>query len=172
MPENIILIGYRGTGKTVVAKQLSKKLNLRLISTDNEIIKKTGLTIPEIITKHGWAYFRKTEADVIKQLAKKTNLIIDCGGGIIEREQNISLLRKKGIIFWLRATLSVIIKRIKHDDQRPSLTGIRSFTEEAEEILLRRTPLYKKAADYDIDTDNKTIEEVADEILEIIKNGN
>jgi shikimate kinase len=165
---NIILIGYRGTGKTSVGRVLAKKLNRTLTETDGRIVEKTGMSIPEIVNKHGWEYFRDLESQVVKELKDKENLIVDTGGGIILRDGNISHLKKQGKIFWLKASVPSIIDRIKDDSNRPSLTS-KSFIEEVEDVLAQRLPKYKKAAQYIIETQNKGIEEVADKILSILK---
>ena len=165
---NIVLIGYRGTGKTSVGMVLAKKLNRTLVEVDAEIVKKAGMSIPEIVKKNGWDHFRDLESQAIEELKDKEGLIIDTGGGIILRESNISNLKKNGKIFWLKASVPTIINRIKDDTNRPSLTS-KSFTEEVEDVLKERLPKYKKAAQYIIDTENKGIEEIADEILNIIE---
>ena len=97
-------------------------------------------------------------------------MVVDCGGGIIETEENIKIIKNTGIVIWLQASVNTIKKRLEKDSKniRPSLTGI-SITEEIEDVLLKRLPLYKKAADYVIDTENKTIKEIADEICALLK---
>ncbi len=167
MSENIVLMGYRGSGKTYTARYLAKKLNRRIISTDEEIEKKVG-EIGVFVKKNGWEKFRDIESKVIENI-REYNLIIDCGGGFVERERNVKNLKKNGIIIWLKTSPEQIRKRIKGGKERPSLTGTKSFLEEIEEVLKKRTPLYKKAADYEIDTNNKSVKQVGDEILELIK---
>jgi len=164
---NIILIGYRGTGKTTIAKNLGEKLGLLIINIDEEIKKQIG-SINESVKKHGWKEFRETESRIIQNLDIK-DAIIDCGGGVVESEKNIENLRKIGKIVLLKADSNTIIKRLEGSHERPSISGNKPFTEEVEEVLERRIPLYKKAADFEIDTDNKTIEEVSGEILKLIK---
>ncbi len=167
---NIVLIGYRGSGKTVVAKELGKKLNRNIVNTDNEITKKIG-PIKDYVKKNGWESFREIESKVIKNI-NENNLIIDCGGGVIEKEKNIENLRKNSIIIWLKTDVATIKDRIKKDKNRPSLTGTKSAVDEVKQVLTRRLPLYKKAADYVIDTNNKSVEEICNEILTRVKNEN
>ena len=167
MPENIVLMGYRGSGKTHTARYLAKKLKRRTISTDKEIEKIVG-KIKDFVKNNGWKKFRDVESKVIENI-KGDNLIIDCGGGFVERKKNVENLRKNGIIIWLKTSPGQIRKRIKNSEERPSLTGTKSFLKEIEEVLKKRIPLYKKAADYEIDTDNKSVEQVGNEILKLIK---
>ncbi len=168
MPKNIVLIGYRGAYKSPVGREISKITNYRLISTDEEIVKKVGMPIKEYVEKEGWDEFRKRESEVVNGLENTGNSIIDCGGGVIEKGENIKNLKRNGIIFWLKASTPVIIKRIENNHGRPSLTG-KPVVEEVEEVLSKRIPLYKKAADYEIDTDNKEEKEISNEVLKLIK---
>ena len=168
MPKNIVLMGYRGAGKTHTAAYLAEKLGRKVISTDAEIEKKVG-KIRDFIKSNGWEKFRKAEAEAIKNI-KGDNLVIDSGGGFIERQGNIKKLKEGGIIIWLKASPAQIRKRIGLDDNRPSLTGKKSFLDEIAEVLKKREPLYRMAADYEINTDGKPVEKVGKEILELIKN--
>ena len=170
MSRNIVLIGYRGSGKTSVGKRISELVSKKLIIIDEEIVKKTGMSIPEYVEKNGWDAFRKIESKIISSLRNVKDSIIDCGGGIIENKRNIENLKGNGTIFWLKADTLTIAKRIKDSNKRPPLIEGKSSTEEAEEVLQKRIPLYKKSADFEIGTDNKTVEEVCDKILELINN--
>lgn len=164
---NIVLIGYRGTGKSEIGSILNKRLGMPCVNMDAEIVKKAGMSIPEIVERYDWPKFRDMETDIATDLARKDNLVIDTGGGIIERPQNIVALKGSGRIFWLKASVDTIVSRIGGDTERPSLTAGKSFTEEVEEVLERRTPLYKEASQYEIDTDELTPGQVADEIIAI-----
>lgn len=166
---NIVLIGYRGTGKSVVAEILSEDLKMEHIGMDAEIVKKTGLTIPEIVGKYDWKRFRDLETELATQVSLLDNVIIDTGGGVIERPENIEALKKNGLIIWLKASVDVIVKRIESGNDRPALTEGKSFTDEIEEVLENRLPKYSGAARYEIDTDHITPEQVAEKIIEIWK---
>ena len=164
---NIVFIGYRGAGKSVVSRIIAEKLHLESIGMDARIEEKMGMTIPELVAKHGWNKFRDIESEVVKEIAGKDNRVIDTGGGVILREKNTENLKKNGIIFWLKATKDTIVKRIKDGSERPALSQDKTFLEEVEEILEERTPKYLAAADYIVDTENRGIEAVADEIIDI-----
>jgi len=164
---NIVLIGYRGTGKSVVGELLAQKLNMETISMDAEIVKKAGMSIPEFVEQNGWPKFRDLETEVARELAERDNIIVDCGGGVIERPENIPALSTNGAIFWLQASVDIIVSRIADSTERPSLVEGKTFTEEVAEVLDRRTSLYSEAAQHTINTDDMTPEQVADSILAI-----
>jgi len=162
---NVVLIGYRGTGKSTVGKIVATRLSRTLVSTDSESMKRAGQNIPEIVAQHGWDYFRDLESQVCQELAGRDGLVIDTGGGAILRSQNVETLKRTGILFWLTASVDTITKRIGRDTQRPSLTGTKSFVDEIQDVLRERTPMYEAAADHVIATDGRSIVQIADEIL-------
>ena len=164
---NIVLIGYRGTGKSVVGELLAMQLDMPLMGMDAQIVKKAGMPIPDIVEKSGWPGFRDIESEVARELAGLDNIIIDTGGGIIERPENIEALKINSRIFWLRASVDAIVSRIQEGTQRPALTTGKTFTEEVAEVLERRIPKYKSAAQFEIDTDALTPEQVAERIIQI-----
>ena len=162
---NIVLIGYRGTGKTSVGKKLAGKLDRRFTGTDELIIQNAGMSIPKIVDNYGWDVFRNIESEVVKEVSKKDNWIIDTGGGVVLRRINVKNLKKKGMLILLKADIKTIINRIKHDKERPSLSGRKSFIEEVEEVLKQRSKKYEEAADYTIDTTILTIDQVTYRII-------
>ncbi|MGQ0810631.1 MAG: shikimate kinase [Nitrospiraceae bacterium] len=168
---NIVLIGYRGTGKSTVGKSLAARLDRRLVSTDDQVVTHARLSIPEIVQQFGWEHFRDLESDVCKDIATKDNLIIDTGGGAILRPQNVEWLKQNGILFWLTAEVPTLTTRIGGDFQRPSLTGTKSFLEEIQEVLMQREPAYRAAAHHVIPTDGRPITEVTDDILAKLRAG-
>jgi shikimate kinase len=161
---NIVLVGYRGTGKTAVAKLLAERFGLRVVHLDAEIERKAGKPIPDIVEEVGWPGFRDLEEEIVRRFALQDGLVIDCGGGVIEREANFDVLRGAGPVIWLQASPATIVTRIGGDDQRPSLTGTKSFTDEVVEVLERRTPLYQRIAHLAVDTDTQEAMQVAEEI--------
>ncbi|NWF73699.1 MAG: shikimate kinase [Nitrospirae bacterium] len=165
---NIVLIGYRGTGKSTVGRLLAARLGRELVSTDAEIVKRANRTIPEIVAREGWEYFRNLESDICRELADRDKLVIDTGGGAILRTQNVEALKERGNIFWLTASVETITKRISGGSQRPSLTGTKSFVDEIQEVLRERTPSYQAAADHVIATDDRSINQLVDTILALV----
>lgn len=158
---NIVLIGYRGTGKSEVGQEISQLAGMDYISMDSEIVQRAGKSIPEIVEESGWEHFRDIESELAAELSERDNLIIDTGGGVIERRENIKNLKRNSTVVWLKAEVATIVERISGDTQRPSLTGGKSFTDEVSEVLERRTPLYASASDFEVVTDDKTPLEIA-----------
>ena len=167
---NIVMLGYRGTGKSVISKKLSHKLRRKLYKIDDLISRSLGKSIPEIVEQDGWEFFRKKESDIVAEVssqAKKS--IIDCGGGVVLNDANIDNLKKDGVCIVLTANLETIIKRIKHDQNRPPLEVSVSFEEEQKKILKEREQKYHAAADYICNTSNRRPVETVEEITEFLK---
>jgi shikimate kinase len=165
---NIVLIGYRGTGKSTVGRLLAARLRRELVSTDEEVVKRAQHTIPEIVAQQGWDFFRDLESDICRELASRDQLVIDTGGGAILRAQNVQVLKKDGTLFWLTASVETIAKRIGGDNQRPSLTGTKSFIDEIQDVLRERTPKYRAAADHIIRTDDRSINQLVETLLTLV----
>jgi len=167
---NIVMLGYRGTGKSVISKKLSHKLRRKLYKIDDLISRSCGKSIPEIVEQDGWEFFRKKESDIVAEVssqAKKS--IIDCGGGVVLNDANIDNLKKEGVCIVLTASLETIIKRIKHDQNRPPLEVSVSFEEEQKKILKEREQKYHAAADYICNTSNRRPVETVQEITDFLK---
>ena len=164
------MLGYRGTGKSVISKKLSHKLRRKLYKIDDLISRSCGKSIPEIVDQDGWEFFRKKESEIVAEVssqAKKS--IIDCGGGVVLNDANIDNLKKEGVCIVLTANLETIIKRIKHDQNRPPLEVSVSFEEEQKKILKEREQKYHAAADYICNTSNRRPVETVQEITEFLK---
>ena len=165
---NIVLIGYRGTGKSSVGRRLAARLGRTLVSTDAEIVTRAQRTIPEIVAREGWEYFRDLESSICRELSSRDRLVIDTGGGAILRTENIEALKENGAVFWLTASVETIAKRIGGDNQRPSLTGTQSFIDEIQDVLRERTPKYQAAADHTITTDDRSIDQLVETLLALV----
>ena len=160
---NIILLGFMGTGKSVVGKKLSRILKRELVDTDKLIEKKAGKSIPEIFSEDGEEHFRGLESEVAKEVSKKKNCVIIAGGGIVLREENIRVLKTNGILICLEASPEVIYERVKNDTYRP-LLQVKDPLQKIRNLLEYRKKYYDRA-DYFIDTSELIIDEVVDEIM-------
>jgi len=170
---NVILIGFRGAGKTTVGKALSERLGREFIDCDDWIEKRTGLSIKEIFEKHGESHFRTLESQAIGELSAMDGKVIATGGGAALKYQNMQVFKRNGgKIFFLEVGAETAFARIEGDatsrTRRPALTQQDPFTEVKEQIELRR-PYYLKGADVTIPTDGKTLEETLLEILKHIQ---
>ena len=151
--KNIVLVGFMGTGKTVVGRRLSKLLEREFLESDDMIEKKEGVSIKEIFEKKGEPYFRKLEKDVVREASKKKGVIISLGGGAVIDSENLANLKKNGVLICLQASPEVILKRTKNLKTRPLLNVPDP----------KRAPYYKKV-DHSINTDDLSVEEVAESI--------
>lgn len=165
--KNIVLTGFMGTGKTIVGKKLSRLLNMELIDVDSEIEKSENMTINEIFKRFGESRFREIETEMIKRLSEKNNVIISTGGGAVLKKENVDALRKNGVIVCLLATPETILKRTSHTANRP-LLKVEDPLKKIKELLDYRKPFYEKA-DIMIDTEGKTPSQIAEELVEKIR---
>lgn len=172
---NIVLIGYRCSGKTSVGKIIAEKMNRIFVDTDKMIEEKTGSSIEEIVSREGWEYFRDIEKVVVEEVSSKNNLVIATGGGIVMKEDNMENLKEKGFIVWLKGDADILSERMEKDHgkgiRRPSLTG-ENPAAEIRRVLEIRDTLYEKAGDFIVDTNRISFQEVAELIIkEILKTG-
>lgn len=170
MNHSIVLIGYMGSGKSTVAKELYIKTGMKVIDTDALIVKEQGKSISEIFQTDGEPVFRKLETELLMRLSENESAyILSTGGGMPVREDNRAILKRLGTVFFLKAGTDTILERVKEDTQRPLLQGTDQRARIAG-MLEERTPMYELTADHIIETDGKTIEKVVREILRLMRN--
>jgi shikimate kinase len=174
LSRSLALIGGRGCGKSSVSKRLARRnKNFMLFSVDALIrYERGGITIPQIIERDGWAGFRELEYEVVNRLAAfESGALIDCGGGVVVdldgagrevySERKVAALGRSSLIVYLSRDFAYLRGRIEGDENRPSL----SSTEDFVELMERRDPWYRRAADHVIDCNDKTKLEIAEEVL-------
>lgn len=165
----ISLVGYMGSGKSHISKILSEKINFKLIDLDKEISRRNKLTIPEIFEKKGEIYFRKLERETLEEiLASEENVILSLGGGTPVYYNNMEIINLNSKSFFLRASIGTLTERIsKQKDKRPLIAKIsdEDLPEFIAKHLFERNEYYGKAQ-FSINTDNKTPEEIMNEIIE------
>jgi shikimate kinase len=169
---NIILIGYRGSGKSTVGSKLAACLKMRFVDTDDLIEERQGVPINDIVKSHGWDHFRKLEKSIIEEISKGNHLIIAPGGGAVLDADNVKALRRNGFIIWLKADRQTLLKRMNKDPgtnaRRPTLTG-KGTLEELQEVISSREPLYEGASEIQIDTSMLAVDAVVESILTVLK---
>ncbi|MGB8353332.1 MAG: shikimate kinase [Chthoniobacteraceae bacterium] len=153
-----------GSGKSSVGRILALRFGFPFVDTDHLVIQATGMQITEIFKTRGEAWFRDQETLALESLAGKGRHIIATGGGIILRESNAALLKKIGLVVWLRASEETIFKRVSRNQKRP-LVQTENPRETIHNLLTQRTPLYTAAAEFIVDTCDRTHEQVADTII-------
>jgi shikimate kinase len=164
---NIILIGYRASGKTSAGRELANLLSRPFFDSDRMIFAKTGRTVREIVEAGGWQAFREVEKAVISELSGLDEAVIALGGGAVMDPDNVAMLDKRGRFVWLRADARILALRMSGDRngtlQRPSLTGAGALME-VEAVLAKRLPVYRDVADIVVDTAGKDPAGIAAEI--------
>lgn len=168
MKNNIMLIGFMGTGKSTVSRQLSKTTGRKEIDLDKYIEEYMGINIPDIFAKYGEDKFRDIETECLKKVVSEEDAIISCGGGIVIRSENDNIMKENGTIVLLTAKPENIYDRVKNSTNRPVLNGNMNV-EYIAGLLEKREPMYYRAAQLIISTDDKNVEEISREILDKIK---
>ena len=143
---NLVLVGMMGSGKTTMGRQLAKHLGKVFVDSDEEIIKRTGVTIPHIFDIEGEAGFRQRESAAIRELVGRDNMVLATGGGAVLDEQNRALLQQNGIVIYLKATTHDLWLRTRHDRNRPLLQTDNPHAK-LTELFQLRDPLYRKMSD-------------------------
>lgn len=164
--KNIYLVGFMATGKTSIGRELSRRLKRDFLDLDDLIVEKEKMPITEIFRQKGEPYFRQIEKESVKEVCSRDNLIVGCGGGAVVDRENLSNLKKSGIVICLKADTDTILKRTKDNIQRP-LFNIGDPRERIEELLKKREPFYSQS-DHAIDTTNLSISQAVDKIIKII----
>lgn len=167
--ENIILIGFMGTGKTTIAKNISEKYNMQAMDIDNIIEKQEGRLINDIFLNEGEKYFRNIETNILKNLNGKKNIVVACGGGIVLKDENINYLKLCGRVVLLKSTAKTIYNRIKNCNMRPILNNNMNI-DFIENMIKKRNNSYLKASDIIVINENKSIDEVTKEVISKVKN--
>lgn len=161
---NIFLVGPMGAGKTSVGRYLAKQLDKVFYDSDEEIEKKMGVSLSWIFDLEGEAGYRHREMKMIDELSQLSNIVLSTGGGCIETPEVQGFLKQRGIVIYMEVTLETQLNRLKRDKKRPQLQG-----DNPQEVLIKlweeREPIYEHIADLTIITDNRSIRDVCDDIL-------
>jgi shikimate kinase len=166
--ESIALIGYRGVGKTAIARLLALRLGWDWVDADVEIELRAGKSIAAIFADAGEAAFRDLESAIVADLCRRERTVLALGGGAVLREENRAAVARCGAAVWLQASVDTILKRLAADattaGRRPNLTQA-GGRQEIAELLAVRTPIYRACATLEVDTEGKAPSEIVDEIV-------
>lgn len=169
---NLFLIGYRCTGKTTVGRALAQRLGWSFMDTDRMVVETTRASIAWIVEQKGWPYFREQERKALETVSVLDRQVVATGGGIILDDGNVATMKKFGTVVWLTASDKIIEARMLADGatsgNRPSLTG-QGLIGEITSVLSERCPLYEKAADLAINTDQEKIAVICERILTALR---
>ena len=165
-PYNIVLIGFMGSGKTTVGQYLAEVSGYTYYDVDTIIEQQTGKSIPEIFSKHGEAFFRLQERQVIERVSDTRHAVISCGGGCILEQCNVPRLKQKGKLVWLTAEPETLYDRLKDQQNRPLIVN-KTLTD-IKDMMQQRDSLYREASDYRLAVDNKSVKDIADAILAMV----
>jgi shikimate kinase len=169
---NLVLIGYRATGKSSVGACLARTLNRPFVDLDRVLVQEAGKSIADVVAAGGWEEFRRLEKELVARLGTAKGLVLATGGGVILDPENVRVLRQHGIIVWLTAPPAIIQARLAQDqpqsDSRPSLTGADTIRE-VTAVLTMRQPLYEAAAQITVDTAALSLDQVVEQVLAALK---
>ncbi len=164
-PENIVLIGFMGSGKSTVGRMLARQLRFRFLDTDKLVEERAQMKIPEIFANHGEADFRKRETEALASLSEIRRHILATGGGIVTVPENIPLLRSLGMVVLLKAAPDEIYRRVSRNSGRP-LLQVEDPRRRVMDLMATRQPLYESAAHFQVDSTRLRHEDVTAKIME------
>ena len=169
MKENLILIGFMGTGKTSLGKLLANRLGRGFIDLDQKIEHDADMTIPQIFELHGEKYFRELEKKAVREVSERKNLVIATGGGTVKDAENVLLLKNSGVIICLTTDPEEIFRRTERRGERPVLDGGGEERLETIKKLLAEREIFYSQADYTIDTTDWSPLQIMNDICEHFK---
>ena len=168
--ENLVLIGHRCAGKSSIAVELARDLNLTLQNVDRMILlnRHQYTSIQDLVSKTSWQHFRMLEENLCGSLVRQKNLLIDCGGGVVENPSVMQKLSQNNVLLWIQTSLSALLKRHHSAPNRPRIMPDIFVQEEINALYFRRNPLYKQYANLVINTDNKSIDHCVQEAVQLL----
>ncbi|MDB8804488.1 MULTISPECIES: shikimate kinase [unclassified Romboutsia] len=166
----VVIIGFMGSGKSVVGRKLAKELKMEYVDMDTKIEEIEKRSITDIFKEDGEVYFRNVETKLLKDLTTEDNIIISTGGGVVSKNENIDILKNEQNVILLDASVSTIKKNVSNEiNKRPLLKESKDVEETIKTLLSERIDKYNKASNIKINVDSKNIDEVVSEILVYIR---
>lgn len=170
MTKNLILIGFMGTGKSSCGKALATRLGCAFLDLDKYIEAKEKMSIPEVFATKGETYFREKEREAVREVAQRKSVVIATGGGTIKDEDNLALLKERGVLVCLTADVDTILQRTARRGERPMLDAQADRRKTIEELLESRREMYARA-DFTVDTSLLSPMQVTEEIMDFLRVG-
>jgi shikimate kinase len=164
MRNNIVLVGFMGSGKTSIGRLVAQRLGFQFIDTDKVIVEHTGMEISDIFAKHGEPWFRDHETSALASMNIYNRTVISTGGGVVLRPENRELLHDLGFVVWLTASEEVIFERVSRNKKRP-LLQTDNPRQTVHELLEKRRPLYEGAAQFTVDSTHLGHDAAADAVI-------
>jgi shikimate kinase len=164
---NIVLVGFMGTGKSATGRVIAERLQRTFVDMDTVIEERANCSIPDIFARHGEAHFRALERALVQELSERDSLVIAPGGGIVLNPDNLRDFERNGYVVCLQASPDVIIERVGRAKNRPLLEQP-DKARAVRDLLAKRKHLYD-AIPVQIDTDGKTPQTVADEVIQTFR---
>jgi shikimate kinase len=171
MPEaagNVFLVGPMGSGKTTIGQRLADLLGLEFLDCDRELEARTGASVSLIFDVEGECGFRDREAQIIEELAARDGILLATGGGAVIRAGNREVLRRRGLVVYLRTTVDQQLRRLSRDRSRP-LLQTDDRRERLQELARQRDPLYEEVADIEFPARNRGPDAVARQLADVIR---
>jgi shikimate kinase len=153
---NLILVGMMGSGKTTMGRSLAKHMGKNFVDSDEEIISRTGVTVPHIFDIEGEAGFRLRETVAIRDVVARNNIVLATGGGAILTEQNRTMLQQSGIVIYLKASVHDLWQRTRHDRNRP-LLQTKDPHAKLTELFNQRDPIYQQVSDIVVQSGKQSV---------------
>jgi shikimate kinase len=163
--QNIVLVGFMGTGKTSVGKAVAAQLGSTFVDMDDILEQRAGKPISRVFAEDGEPYFRARESELVKELAAQSGLVIATGGGIVLDPENVRIFAESGLVVCLWATPEEILRRVAHETHRPLLASGDKM-ERIATLLAKRRPLYE-AIPCRVDTTQLSVAQVVQAVLAI-----
>jgi shikimate kinase len=164
MRNNIVLIGFMGSGKTSIGRLVAQRLGFQFIDTDKVVVERAGMEIPEIFARHGEPWFRDHETSALGSMGMYNRSVISTGGGVVLRPENRELLRELGFVVWLTASEDVIFERVSRNKKRPLLQTA-DPRRTVHELLEQRRALYEGTAQFTLDSTDLEHDAAADAVI-------
>ncbi len=166
---NLVLIGFMGAGKSTIARICARRLGMTLCDTDQILENKYQMSITQLFSELGEQEFRRQECNLIQELSTGSRQVIATGGGVVLNPVNVAALRATGLVVLLNVDLDTIVERVRHQTHRPLLAGATDLRAHVEEMLKKRTPIYREAAHCTVEVRGLSPVESAASVVNLFK---